>query len=690
MGSVAGVMSVQSLSSMQAQQSAQEITASEQAQPVISSLASHIKGFYSIAESAKLDAQNKMIEALYARRGQYTAEKLQQIQQAGQPAIYMMLAATKMRQAESLLRDVLMGSGSEKPWTIYPTPVAELPPFEVNQIYQAVVEEVTGAIEMGLEPTQDQVRDRLMAAKNELIEKTREAAREHAEKMESKMEDQLIEGGFDRALDAFITDLTTFKTAFIVGPIVRNKPKLSWGQDNQPVVTQVLTLEWERADPFDMYPAPWAKSLDDGSPFIRKHKLTREKLNELRGVEGYSDSAIQTVLAQYGIGGLNTWLSVDSQRAAAEGKTTTEATAQSGLIDALQYWGSVSGQMLRDWGMTAAQVPDVSKEYQVEAWLVGTYVIKAVLNSDPLARRPIYGDSYERIPGSVWGNSVYDLMSDCQDMCNAAARALAANLGIASGPQVWVNVSRMPANEDVTQMFPWKIWQFEEDPMGGTSPPMQWFQPQSNAEQLMNVYEKFSTLADEYTGIPKYMTGTEGTPGAGRTASGLSMMIGNASKIIKQVVGSLDLHIFTQLLDRLYYYNMRYGEDPDLKGDVQIVARGAISLTTKDAAQVRRNEFLTATLNPVDMQIIGLDGRAEVLRSAAKTLDLNPDRIVPPVAVLKDRAKLMQVQQANQANAAAAGAPGAPSGSGEKPGKPAGADQPLQNGAPQTDNFQPA
>ena len=84
------------------------------------------------------------------------------------------------------------------------------------------------------------------------------------------------------------------------------------------------------------------------------------------------------------------------------------------------------------------------------------------------------------------------------------------------------------------------------------------------------------------------------------------MMIGNASKVIKRVVGGIDFAIITKALERLYYYNMRYLDDPDLKGDVRIVARGAMSLATKEAAQVRRNEFLAATANEFDMQIVGL------------------------------------------------------------------------------------
>ena len=694
-GNIGGAMSIQSVSSMQAQQAtADAALAEQQAAPVIQNLAGFIKGFFLQAEAAKLDVQNKMLEALYARRGEYTPEKAARITADGQPLIYMMLPSVKMRQAGALLLDVMCGSGSEKPWTVSPTRVPDLPADEVDKIKQALTQQVEAAINAGLEPTLEDVRQRLQAAKVELQERVREEAEARAKVMEDKMEDQLQEGGFDIAFADFINDLCTFKTAFIAGPIIRRKPKLTWGPNNQPVVTMSTVQEWERVDPFDIYPAPWAKTISDG-PLVRKHKLTRQALTEMQGVDGYSEPALRKVLELYGTGGLNSWLQVDSQKARAEGKLMTAVSTHSALIDALQFWGSVSGAMLRSWGMTEAQVPDAAKEYQVEAWCIGSYVVKAVLNADPLARRPLYSDSYERVPGTVWGNSVYDLMRDCADMCNAAARALAANLGISSGPQVAVNVDRLPAGETISNLYPWKIWQVTSDPMGSTAKPIDFFQPASNAAELMGVFEKFSALADEYTGIPKYTVGAESAGGAGRTASGMSMMLGNASKIIRGVVAGVDTCIFTPLLERLYYYNMRYSTDPDLKGDVQCVARGALSMAVKESAQVRRNEFLMATNNPTDMQIIGLEGRAEVLRATVSSLDMNPSKIVPPVAVLKDRQKILQQQQ--QAMAAQAGqapeantapAPGGPQS--PTPASGPGPGQALMNDAPQTDNFQPA
>lgn len=645
----------------------------QQSQAVIQGLAGRVREFFNRAREGRQLVETRMIEALLARRGEYTAEKKQQIQEARQPLIYMMLASGKMRQVESLLRDVLTGTGVDKAWMIKPTPDPELPPAAVQTAVQQLVMEIQQAMMSGFQPTMEAAQERLRQIREEMLPLIEEEARRRSERMESKMEDQLVQGGFLQALDDFITDLATFPTAFMLGPILRNKPKLSWGENGDLKVENAIQLEWERKDPFDVYPATWASNIQQG-PLVIKHRLTRGALNELIGVEGYSEAAIRKVIERFGDSGLREWLAVDSQKATAEGKISGHEV-HSETIDALQYFGDASGQHLIDWGMDKAQVPEPTKEYQIEAWVIGPYVIKAVLNADPLARRGIYAASFQAVPGSVWGNSPYDLMKDCQDMCNGAARALAANMGISSGPQVGIISNRLPPGEDVTEMYPWKIWQFESDPMGSTAAPITFFQPSSNANELMGVYEKFSLMADEYTGIPRYMAGFNGGEGgAGRTASGMSMMITNASKVIKQVLATIDRAVFEQVLQRLYYHNMRYGDDPDLKGDVQIVARGAASLVAKEAAQQRTNEFLQLALtSPQVLEVTGMQGLAELLRSVVKRLDINPDKVVPSQAVLRQR-------QAEQAQAMLM----AP----QQPAKPGGGEQ-LQDGTPTTDRFSP-
>jgi hypothetical protein len=344
---------------------------------------------------------------------------------------------------------------------------------------------------------------------------------------------------------------------------------------------------------------------------------------------------------------LREWIYVDTTKSTAEGKsTTTMGENPSELIDALQFWGPVQGKMLIEWGLDEEEVPDPDRDYPIEAWLIGSWIIKATINPDPLGRKPYYKASYEEVPGAFWGNSVNDLCRDSQLMCNAAARALVNNMGLASGPQVSFNVDRLPQGENLTQMFPWKIWQTTSDPMGGSAPPIQFYQPDSRAQELLFVYEKFAVLADEYTGIPRYMTGGNPSGGAGRTATGMSMLMTNAGKSIKQVIANIDEYVVKPLVDRLYFYNMQYSDDMDLKGDVSIQPLGAASLVEKELTAQRQNEFLAVALNsPAVQAVIGMDGTANLLRQAAKRLDLNVDSIVPPEDEIQRKMVEQQVQQ---------------------------------------------
>jgi len=218
-------------------------------------------------------------------------------------------------------------------------------------------------------------------------------------------------------------------------------------------------------------------------------------------------------------------------------------------------------------------------------------------------------------------------------------------MGISSGPQVGVNISRLPAGEDITQMYPWKIWQFKQSDYADSTPPMSFFQPNSNAAELMGVFDRFMAISDEVSGIPRYMTGQH-VPGAGRTSSGLSMLMSNAGKSIKQVISNVDHDVMRPMLERQYQRNLRYSDDPDLIGDVQIVATGAMSLVVKEAEAVRKTDFLRLILeSPIAQQIVGLPGTAELLRDLAGNLNTNVDRLVPSREDVQKQQELAQQQQ---------------------------------------------
>lgn len=648
---LAQLIPVMSASSLEAAQQAEKAAAEKrQSSPFIQSLAAHVRKRWELVRDKRSIIEERLQASLRQRNGEYEPDKLAAIKAQGGSEIYMNLTSVKCRGASSWLRDTLLGTGSEKPWNLYSTPIPELPPEIVQQVHADLTQLVQMFImSYGEPPPPEMVRKQAEQMRDHTMGKLKAEADKRIERMELKMEDQLTEGRFADAFSQFIDDIVTFPTAIMKGPIVRNRKKLEWNGDLLESV-DATALEWERVDPFKFYPAPWASNLQD-SFVIERHQMTRSDLFALIGVEGYSEQDIRAVLTDFDAGQLREWLTIDTTQAEAEGKETT-TVKESDLIDALQLWDEVTGKMLIEWGMGEEEQLDPESSYPCELWLIGNRVIRAVLNYDPLGRKPYYAASFEKIPGAFWGNGVPDLIRDCQEMCNATARALSNNMGIASGPQVGVNVSRLPTGEDPSQLFPWKIWQYQNTDYQDNSPPISFFQPPSNAQELLGVFEKFSQLADEYSGIPRYMTG-EHAPGAGRTASGLSMLINNASKGLKQVISNIDQFCLTPLLERLYQHNLRYSQDPDLIGDVSIVAKGAMSLVAKEAAAVRRNEFLQVVLtNPVAQQIVGLPGTTELIRDAAKQLDMPVDKIVPTREEIEQMVAMQQQQQAMMMQAA--------------------------------------
>ena len=601
-----------------------------QNEPLILGLASHLRECWDAAKRAKKPIENIMLRGLRQRNGEYEADKLNQIKQQGGSDVYMMITEVKCRAAESWLRDILLETGTP-PWDLQSTPIPDLEPSHLQEIENSFAAEVVKIVELeGQAPDPSKMEELREMVAQQFRFKLLQAAENRADSMKTKISDQFAQGGWAESFNDFITDLVTYPCGFVKGPIVRRQRKLSYIKDEMGNTTveadEIIAPEFERVDPFRIYPEPGITHINDGYLF-EHHPLSRTELADLIGVPGYDDDAIRKVL-EYGNG--SSWISEDVELAKDDEERKFHSFDRpTEVYDAVEFWGKVSGKMLIEWGLTEEDVPDEAREYDANVWMVGNYVIKAVLNYDPLGEKPYAKTSFIKCPGAFWGKGIPEIIEDLQNICNAAARALVNNMAISSGPQVEVNLERIPPNEDITQMHPWKIWQVTNDPLGSSAPAVRFNQPNDNANTLMGVYERFSKLADDHSGIPSYVYGDLNVKGAGRTASGLSMLMGSAGKGIRQVVMHIDSDIIKPVVHRQFVYNMRYDEDESIKGDVEILPKGAVNLAVKETVNLRRIEFLNATANPVDMEIVGKEGRSSILREVAKSLQMPVDEIIP-------------------------------------------------------------
>lgn len=619
-------------------------------------LAGYIRQCFQEAERHKTEyITPRLLKCQRQRQGEYEPDIAAAIAEQGGSTTYFNITETKCADAEAWIQDVINPAG-DKPWSLEATPIPELSP----EIQNLIVEEATavlaelppGALSLaGLQKVTLDTYDRVLA-------REREAADERIKRHETKIEDQLTEAGFTETLLEFIYYFCTFPTAFLKGPIPRKKKVGTW-QNGTYSVEWSDVLEFTAPNPFDMYPAPNAKTLNEGY-VIEVMTFDLRDLEQMKGVPGWDAEAIDAVLRESASNAGDVThqdlLYGASERAQLESRDITDRGGVAwGTVKALDFWGTVQGDMLAEWGLGGVEGDSY---YGVHAILIGRHAVYAVQNPSPTNDVPYSYASYERVPGSVWGRALTEKMGDCQEPYGAVMRNLINNTAMCAGPLISADIHALAPGQDITQIFPGKVFQYYGDKASSSARnPVTFDQPTSNVGELLPLAEYFESRADERTQIPRFAHGNDEVSGAGSTASGLSQLMNAAARGIKRVLGFIDQYVIRTVIARVYMHNMLYGDDPSIKGDAKVVPRGVLATLVREQTQLRRQEFLATTNNPTDLLITGIEGRAAVLREVARELDMDVDKIVPDEETLMARvqAQAMQQQEEQQGDASSPG-----------------------------------
>jgi glycosyltransferase involved in cell wall biosynthesis len=184
------------------------------------------------------------------------------------------------------------------------------------------------------------------------------------------------------------------------------------------------------------------------------------------------------------------------------------------------------------------------------------------------------------------------------------------------------NIDRIPPNAEKV-IIPWKI--FDSVGFGvGNEPAYRFYQPSLTANALIQVIAYFMKLADELSGVPAYAHGDVTVGGAGRTASGLNLLIANASRGLREVVMNIDSGMIEPDVKRTYYFNVIdfYGLHEEIP-DLNIRAKGSLILMEKMMQTQRMLELLQLTNNPIDLNLLGLEGRKYLLEHIFKNFGIH-------------------------------------------------------------------
>jgi hypothetical protein len=592
---------------------------------LISELGVYVRSCWVKAYQNKTYIQQKLLDNLRAFNGEYDPAILFEIRKLRGSEQFLSLTPTKCIAALSWLTDIY-DQPVDRPWDIQPTPMATIPLDMENEIRQQVIGEVVSLISQYSKVTgsnpQQLMKQFLPQVRKRIYNKVQDKAKEGIEEFKLAMQDQLVEGGWYDAYKQCLFDLVVYKAAILKGATFRRVRRFARDFNSADGVytnniESLIIPTFERKSPFQIYPAPDSLGVQD-SYLCDLFPLSLKQIYDLIGVEGFNEDAIRRVLSQYQTGGLREWAVIDTEiiRLTSSGQQTTFLDTDK--IDVVEFWGDVPGEYLRRWGMSVEEIPDEHKRYDVCVWLIGNEVIKAMLNPNPMGLKPYSVASYVNIPGSFWGRGLPELITDLQQICNALVRAIVNNAAFASSPMVEYDIDRIPPGFDQA-LYPLKTIESTSKMM--ESPAMKFYQAQLTAPALQQVLAYFTQLADQYS-LPSYAHGGTQVGGAGRTSSGLSMLMNSANRVIKNVVKNAD-QMIKESLRHLFVYNMYYNADKfSFIGDVDIVAKGVNAMLQEEQLAVRRMEFLNSTNNPVDLELVGKDGRRELLKQVASSIDL--------------------------------------------------------------------
>ncbi len=608
-------------------------------------LIAHVRKAWERAQKEKMPFQQQMIKNLNQRAGEYESDKLADIRQMGGSEIYMKITDTKCRSLIAWVKDILFQPGAT-PFGLDHAPIPSLTPEAEQEAQALFMQEANSLAQLGA-PLDEATINALMPKFKKRLEGIRkEIAQERADEMSDRIESQLIDGGFYKALSKLIALITIFKAGFIKGPIYRKKKVRDDIVDAEgrvrPGVKEEIIPEWESPSAMDIYPMPGAIGIDDGD-LIEIIHYTRSEIQSMIGIDGFDEVAIREVLGHFYDKGLHEWTWDDQQRAAAEGRNADNYYDWD-KIDCIELNGHIPGRMLLQWAELHTDLDEKGKikkqmilgheidpdlDYLCTAWVIDRWILKVAINDNALERKYYYKVSFVENENGFWGDSLCETIPDPQSACNSIARALQNNCAIASGPLVGLNEKLLVPGEKPDKIWPWRVFRFVMGAFGRTEPPIQFWQAAMHITELVAGYNHFSKIADEECGVPGWAHGDPQVGGSGNTSSGLSMLMGASSRGVKEVIRNIDSKIIAPIIEDLYYINFEMDEDLEYIGNVKVIARGSSFLQAKEQMVLRLNDFLRATDNPTDFQLMGPDGRRYALREIARSMNLEPDKLVP-------------------------------------------------------------
>ena len=489
------------------------------------------------------------------------------------------------------------------------------------------------------EPIEDKVADQLVEGYSpnpQALEIS--PAQKAARRMEKLIHDQIDESKGSSEIRNALLEASLLGTGIIKGPFNFNKKLNKWevGEDGErnynPLEVRVPRIEFVSC--WDFYPDPAATSIEECEYVVHRHKMNKSQLRQLRNMPYFNEDAIRSCLIE----GPN-YQEKDFENQLKDDARQDEYQSN---FEVLEYWGIMDAEYAREVGIELDDSIDDLDEVQINAWVCGNQLLRAVINPFTPYRLPYHAFPYERNPYNFFGIGVAENMDDSQQIMNGHARMAVDNLAMAGSLVFDVDESALVGGQSM-EIYPGKIFRRQAGMPGQAIHGVKF--PNTAPENMM-MFDKFRQLADEQTGIPSYSHGQTGVQSMTRTASGMSMLLGAASLNIKTVVKNLDDFLLRPLGESFFQWNMQFFEGSlDVEGDLEVRATGTNSLMQKEVRSQRLTMFLQTAQSPAIAPFVKI---SKLVSELAYSLDLDPDEILNDPEEAAMMAQIIGMQNAGQ------------------------------------------
>jgi hypothetical protein len=377
---------------------------------------------------------------------------------------------------------------------------------------------------------------------------------------------------------------------------------------------------------WNFYPDPDASNMDEAQYVIERHKLSRTQLRALKKRPYFRSSLIDEAIG-YG---------EDYTRKDWE-HDLADFAPEHGIdrFEVLEYWGMVDVELLEEQGVDIPNELSGFDELQANVWICNGKLLRMVLNPFKPAKIPYHASPYELNPYGFFGVGLAENMDDTQTLMNGFMRMAVDNAVLSGNLLIEVDETNLVPGQDLS-VYPGKVFRRQGGAPGqavfGTKFP-------NVAGENLQLFDKARVLADESTGFPSFAHGQTGVSGVGRTASGISMLMGAAQGGIKTVIKNIDDYLLRPLGEGLFSFNMQFSYDPELRGDLEVKARGTESLMANEVRSQRLMQFLQVASQP---SLAPYAKFQYIIREIAKSMELDPDKVTNNMDEAAIQAELMK------------------------------------------------